>query len=405
MKFCILGPIRVYADTGEPVPLVRCKPRLLLAALLLRQGRTVSTEELISALWDDTPPPSARANLHSYVSTVRRHLDGPSSPHVDTTPAGYAIRVSAGEFDLSAFEQHVADAREATRADRPGRAARLFAAALDLWRGDVLESLALTEPLRAQVARIEEMRLKVQEEMMDARLSAGDHAETVGEFRELVRAQPFREYRWGRLILALHRSGRTKEAVETYRELCALLDAELGVGPSAELRSLHRAVLTEGASTSSPVQLSVRTAAGRPRWRGIQPHVTVLGRDRERAELTALIRHKRLVTVTGPGGCGKSALALDTARAAGERFANGVTVTAASPCSLPGFLSLLDQTPADDADEALTAAPGRRTLVVLDNADQPGSTATFMVRRLLARPDVTVLATSRTPLRMSGETV
>ncbi|EKX65808.1 AfsR/SARP family transcriptional regulator [Streptomyces ipomoeae] len=405
MKFYILGPLRINADNGEPVALVRRKTRLLLAGLLLRHGHPVTTDELIGVLWGDAPPSSARANLHSYISTLRRHLDGQGSPVVTASRDGYGIRIAPDEFDLSAFERRVADAREAVRADRPGQAARSFAAALDLWRGDVLESLELSEPLRAQVTRLEEMRLSVQEDMMDARLSAGEHAHAVGEFKELVQAQPFREYRWGRLILALHRCGRTKEALETYQVLCSLLDTELGVGPNAELRAMQRAILANEICAPPPAHLSVRTAVGKPLWQGTRPHVTVLGRERERAELAELALEERLVTVTGPGGCGKSALALDTARVVADCFTNGVTVTAPSPTALARLVSLLDSEQADVVDEALTVGPGRRALIVLDNFDQLAPTVTSLVRRLLAHPAVTVLATSRAPLRISGEVV
>lgn len=405
MKFNILGPLRINTDKGEPVALVRRKTRLLLAALLLRHGHTVPTDELIDVLWGDTPPSSARANLHSYISTLRRHLDDQGAPIVVASRGGYGIRIAPDEFDLSAFERRVDDAREAARSDRLHQAVRSFAAALDLWRGDVLESLELSEPLRAQVTRLEEVRLSVQEDMMDARLSAGEHAHAVGEFRTLVQAQPFREYRWGRLILALHRCGRTKEALETYQDLCSLLDRELGVGPNAELRALHRAILANEICAPPPAPLSVRTAVGKPHWQGTRPHVAVLGRDRERAELAELALEGRLVTVTGPGGCGKSALALDTARVVADRFPNGVTVTTPSRTALSRLVSLLDSEQADNVGEALTVGPGRRTLVVLDDFDPLGSAVTSLVRRLLAHPDVTVLATSRAPLRISGEVV
>ncbi|MFF4538008.1 BTAD domain-containing putative transcriptional regulator [Streptomyces aureus] len=385
--------------------LVRRKPRLLLAALLLRHGGTVPTDELIEVLWGDTPPASARANLHSYVSTLRRLLQNRSSPLVATGRHGYGLRIEPGDFDLATFEQRGADARKKAHADRAQQAARSFSAALDLWRGDVLASLELTGPLRAQVTQLEEMRLDVEEEWMDARLSADDHVASVPEFRGLVRAQPFRERRWGRLMLALKRSGRTKEALETYQALRSLLDEELGVGPSSEIDAIHRAVLTNDVCMQTRSRASSDRVVGDLLRRAERPHVTLVGRDRERAELAELAEHERLVTVTGPGGCGKSALVLDTAHAVADRFFKCVVVTDPERAALSRCGSALDFTRSDGFRDTFSAGPGRRSLVVLDNTDRWDSTAAEAVRRLLAQPDVTVLATSRSPLRISGEVV
>jgi predicted ATPase len=249
------------------------------------------------------------------------------------------------------------------------------------------------------------MRLDVQEEKMDARLSAGDHVDAVAEFRELVRAQPFREHRWARLMLALHRSGRTKEALEAYGELCTLLDQELGVGPSSELRAIQRVILANDACTPVRSRLSSDTVIGEFLQSEERPHVTLIGRDRERAELAELAERERLVTVTGPGGCGKSVLALDTAHAMAGRFLKGVVVATPGRAALSRLESVLDFTRAGGVGDVLTADPGRRSLVLLDNTDRCETSATAVVRRLLAHPDVTVLATSRSPLRISGEVV
>lgn len=240
---------------------------------------------------------------------------------------------------------------------------------------------------------------------MDARLSAGDHVDAVAEFRELVRAQPFREHRWGRLMLALHRSGRTKEALETYGDLCSLLDEELGVGPCSELRALQRVVLANDVGAPTQSRTSSDTAFNDLLRGERRPHLTLIGRSRERAELTELVERERLVTVTGPGGCGKSALTLDTAHAMAKRFSRGVVVASPSRTALSRLETVLDPMPAEGIGDVLAVGPGRRSLVVLDNTDRCDSTAAAVVRRLLAHPDVTVLATSRSPLHISGEVV
>ncbi|MGH1555500.1 BTAD domain-containing putative transcriptional regulator [Streptomyces sp. L7] len=195
----------------------------------------------------------------------------------------------------------------------------------------------------------------------------------------------FREGRWGRLMTALHRCGRDKEALEAYQELYTFLDGELGLGPCEELRALHGGILAAADAGTGWAATAVETP-----WRGVRPYVTVVGRDHERAELRELALRGGLVTVTGPGGCGKSALALDTARTLTAGFPGGVTVISpagagtALPAVLPG------------------PGTGQRALFVLDDCeDLPDPAA--LARVLLSRPGSTVVATSRAPLRISGE--
>lgn len=350
--------------------------------LLLRNGRTVSTGELTTVLWGDTPPPSARANLQAYISTLRALL---GVSQLTTTRNGYRLRIEADDLDADVFRRLVGEGRKAARTGRPQDAVRGFTAALSLWRGDILETLELTETLHDATAELRELRLSAEDELMDAHLGAGEHTRIVGEFRKLVRAEPFRENRWGRLMTALHRGGRTKEALETYQALYTLLDGELGVSPGEELRALHARILAD-------VDAGTNWSAATPeaRWRGVRPYVTVIGRDHERAELLELTLRGGLVTVTGPGGCGKSALALDTAKRLAARFPDGVTVIspATADTTLPGSFPGL--------------GTGQRALVVLDDCEALPDPAA-LARILLSNSDSTILATSRAPLRISGE--
>lgn len=367
-------------EAGQPLTLRRRKPRLLLAMLFLRNGRTVSTVELTRALWQDAPPPSARANLHAYLSALRKQL---GEGLLTTAHDGYRVQIETDDLDSDLFGHLVAEARTAARTGRSQQAVRRFTAALDLWRGDVLEGMELTESLCDETARLRELRLAAEDELLDAYLDAGEQMHVIAEFRKLVRAEPFRERRWGRLMEALHGSGRAKEALETYQELYTFLDSELGIEPAAELRALHSRILAAAGTDR-------HTSLPHPRWRGARPYVTVVGRDRERAELAGLTLGHRLVTVTGPGGCGKSTLALDTAHMVAARYTDGVTVTgpAEAGTALPGALP--------------GPGTGRHALVVLDDCERlPGSAAA--ARRLLSQPGTTVLAASRAPLGISGE--
>ncbi|MFD6432999.1 BTAD domain-containing putative transcriptional regulator [Streptomyces venezuelae] len=244
MRFLYLGPARVEVEAGRPAAFRRRKPQLLLAVLLMRRERAVSAHELVRELWGDAPPRSARANLHSYLSGLRSLLSDPGAARLSSGPDGYRVELCGSELDVADFEQLTERAREAARLGRAGQAAELYTEALGLWRGDAFACIAPSRLLRAETDRLEELRLTVQDEAMDAHLASGTHARVVGEFRERVKEQPFREHRWGSLMLALYRSGRTKEALDAYRALHALLDAELGVAPTGELRRLHQAVLS-----------------------------------------------------------------------------------------------------------------------------------------------------------------
>ncbi|MEU1482119.1 BTAD domain-containing putative transcriptional regulator [Streptomyces sp. NPDC001668] len=382
MKYRILGPLHVCTDTGETLTLQRRKLRLLLAMLLLRNGRAVSARELTASLWGDTPPQSARANLQSYVSSLRVLL---GVSQLITTGDGYRLRVEPSDLDADVFQRLVGEGRAAARTGRPRDAMRCFTEALSLWRGDILETLELTEPLHDATAALRELRLSAEDELMDALLDAGEHTHAVAEFRRLVRAEPFREGRWGRLMTALQRCGRVKEALDAYQELYTLLMEELGVGPCEELRALHGGILAEADTGTSR-----GAATPQARWRGARPYVTVIGREHERAELSELALRGGLVTVTGPGGCGKSALALDTTRTLAARFTGGVTVIgpAGADTTLPGLLS--------------GPETGTRTLFVLDDCEGLPNAAA-LARSLLSRPGSTVLTTSRAPLHISGE--
>ncbi|WP_406169553.1 winged helix-turn-helix domain-containing protein [Streptomyces canus] len=384
VRYRILGPLQVCTEAGETPALKRRKLRLLLAILLLCNGRTVSRRELTAALWGDAPPQSARANLQSYVSSLRLLL---GDSQLTTTRDGYRLSIDASDLDADVFRQLVGEGRTAARAGRPQDARRCFTEALSLWRGDILETLELTETLHDATAGLRELRLSAEDELMDALLDAGEHTRSVAEFRQLVRAEPFREGRWGRLMTALHRCGRVKEALEAYQDLYSLLGKELGVGPCEELRALHARILA-----AADAGTSRGTATPEARWRGARPYVTVIGREYERAELSEIALRGGLVTITGPGGCGKSALALDITRTLAPRFTGGVTVVG------PAW--------ADTALPDLLPGPviGARILFVLDDCEGLPDPAA-LARGLLAQPGSTVVATSRAPLRISGEVI
>lgn len=245
-NFHLLGPLEIRRDDGVPVPLVRRKQRALLSLLLLRAGTDVTVDGIVDALWGEQPPASARANIYSYVSELRRAIHR-AAPSVATrrprsTPNGYRLDLLTEESDAALFERLAADGRRSLAARRPAEAAECLARALGLWRGAMLAGIedAWVTP---HVARLNQARMGALEDQTEARLTLGQHRELSVELAAEVQRHPFQERLWGQFIVALHRSGRRTEALRAYEHFTVALDTELGIRPGHELAALHQDVL------------------------------------------------------------------------------------------------------------------------------------------------------------------
>jgi DNA-binding SARP family transcriptional activator len=235
MEFRLLGPLEVV-EHDRVLAVGGGKQRALLAVLLLHANEVVSNDRLLDDLWGSSPPATAAKSIHVYVSRLRKEL---GEARVITRAPGYLLRVDRSELDVARFEQLVGEARVA----EPERAARKLREALSLWRGPALADLAYEAFAQAEIARLEESRLDALEQRVEADLAAGRHAQVVGELDALVAEHPMRERLWMQLMLALYRSSRQAEALEAYRRARRVLDEELGLEPSAELKQLEQAVL------------------------------------------------------------------------------------------------------------------------------------------------------------------
>jgi DNA-binding SARP family transcriptional activator len=234
MDFRILGPLEV--SQGDPIRLGGPRQRALLTLLLLRANENVSRDWLIDELWEERPPRSGATALHNHVARLRRTL---GHDRVLTRPDGYTLRLEPGELDLERFETLVAGAAGLPLRER----AEHLREALALWHGAPLGGQSLGGFAAAEAARLEELRVGVLEDLIDAELELGRHAELVSELTALVAAHPLSERLRGQLILALYRCGRQAEALDVYRETRRLLDEELGLEPSPALKQLERAIL------------------------------------------------------------------------------------------------------------------------------------------------------------------
>src|SRR5207248_4929795 len=243
--FRILGPLEVSDETG-PLLLGGQKQRAVLALLLLEPGRVVSVDRIVDALWGEQPPRTAMTSLQNFVSQLRKTL---GSDVLETKSPGYRLRVESGQLDLDRFRTLVENARAA--APPLERAARLREG-LALWRGPPLADFEFEAFAQPEIAQLEELRLTALEERVEADLEAGSHAELIGELEALVEEYPQRERLRGQLMLALYRSGRQAEALQTYQAGRRLLVDELGIEPGRELQQLHGAILRQEAGLQAP---------------------------------------------------------------------------------------------------------------------------------------------------------
>jgi DNA-binding SARP family transcriptional activator len=240
LEIRVLGPLEVERD-GQPLDVRGAKRRAVLAMLVLHANEVVRTDRLIEDLWGERRPANAQAALQNHVFRLRRDIGGDV---LVTKPWGYVLRIDPEAIDLHRFEVLVAESRSLPARERAAR----LADALALWRGAALADLAQEEGLAAEIDRLEELRLSALEERIDADLELGGSPELVHELETLVAAHPLRERLRGQLILALYRSGRQAEALETYRETRRVLVEELGIEPSPELKELERAILRQDPS-------------------------------------------------------------------------------------------------------------------------------------------------------------
>jgi DNA-binding SARP family transcriptional activator/DNA-binding beta-propeller fold protein YncE len=266
LDFRVLGPLQVAAN-GAPLPLGGAKQRAVLALLLLHANEVVSTDRLIDELWGDSPPESAANMLQGYVSHLRKMLEpgrgrGEHELLLSCAP-GYMLRIRADQLDAERFERLAGEGRRLL-ADGKAEAAERLAAALALWRGPALEDLAYEAFAKADIDRLEELRLQALEDRIDAELALGRHEALVGELRELVMQHPLRERLRAQLMAGLYRCGCQADALEVYHEgRRALLD-ELGLEPGPALRKLEQAILRQDpalgapASPRGPIGASIR---------------------------------------------------------------------------------------------------------------------------------------------------
>ena len=250
MEVKILGPLEVV-DGGTRIGIPGGKQRELLAILLIHANEIVSSDRLVDGLWGEMPPPSALKSLQALVSRLRGTL-GSSGGALETHGHGYRLRLESGELDSAVFHDALEDARRARSRGEPERASEQLQQALGLWRGPALIEFRYADFAQPEIARLDELRLAAQEERIEADLELGRHDELVVELESLLAEHPLRERPRCQLMLALYRSGRQAEALQTYQEGRRALAEELGLEPSESMRRLERSILDHDPALASP---------------------------------------------------------------------------------------------------------------------------------------------------------
>jgi predicted ATPase/DNA-binding SARP family transcriptional activator len=436
VDFRILGPLEVR-DGDREVRLRGGKQRALLALLLVHANRTLAIDRIVDELWGEEVPETAQKMVQIYVSHLRKLLP---SGTLHTRPPGYMLALEPDQLDLNRFERLVADATAALEAGRAVEAAGGFRAALELWRGPALAEFAMEPFAQPEAARLEELRVAVLERRLEADLRLGRHGDVAGELEALVARYPLREGLRRQQLLALYRSGRQAEALAAYQHARRALADQLGIEPSSTLRELERRILRQdlsldlavAAPTNAPATVPARRSSGLPVLRDREligaerqfllgegdfpsrrtlgatnlPVVSIplVGRQRELEELVAMVSSgTRLLTLTGPGGTGKTRLALEVAAELVGRLHDGVFWVSLAGLADPDLLASEVAQTIGAPDDLTGFLRGRELLLFLDNFEHLLDAAPLVSGLLGACSRLRVLVTSRAPLRVAGE--
>jgi len=388
LHISVLGPVEVRRD-GELVPVPGGKTSELLVRLALDAGLLVRTDRLVEDVWAAEALNTRRNTLQSKIAKLRRAFG--DTEVIASGDAGYTLVVEPSEVDALAVLRDSVAAAGLLDAGDARRAADLSGSALERFRGDPLPAAGdWAQPHRA---RLDDARMQLVETQLAARLRLGAPGDVIGELEAAVAAYPYREALWEGLITALYRAGRQADALAAYQRVRARLADDLGLEPGPPLRSLEQQILTHDPALRPPA--------------GNLPSLTadLVGRETEVAALAGLLERERLVEIVGPGGIGKTAVAIATGRAlSGDVWLARLESATTADDVLDTLLAAMAVTGGEAAlVERLKSAA---TVVILDNCEHVLDAAAALAVRLLdAAPGLRILCTSQARLDVDGEAV
>ena len=411
LRIDILGPLRVRDPEGVDLTPPGSLQRRLLALLVLRRGHVVPVDTAIDVLWPVTPPRDAVAALHNHVFRLRRGLP---VDVIDSAGSGY--RLDATLVDLDA-DRLTVSLDLAERCD--AGAVAVIDELLERWHGPAYAELDDVDDGRSESVRLDDLRVRAREARAGCRLAIGDMDGLVGELVALADAEPLRERPRSLLMAALAGTGRAVEALRVYDDFRRLLADEIGIEPSPALRAQHAELLaapneTATTAASNSATTAASTLAWTPATRLAVPTTSLIGRHALVEDLTAIVEHHRLVTLVGPGGVGKTRLAVEVGhrlRAARPdrpvALCELAVAKADAPVDIVAAVLAIDARPGVALADRLASMLGASEIVlVLDNCEHVLDEVAELVGRLLSScPNVSVLATSRERLRVPGEQV
>jgi predicted ATPase/DNA-binding SARP family transcriptional activator len=397
----VLGPLALHAADGSPVRIGGARRRRLLCALALHAGAPVDVDLLAELVWGDDLPADPDGAVQTNVARLRRLL--PPAVTVGTGPRAYRLEVDPHDLDSARFAAHLAQAS----GGEPERRLAELDAALELWRGRPFAELdhPAVEP---EVARLSGLRTAAVEQQAQALLDLGRAGQAAAACAALVAAEPLREGAVALLMRALVAAGRPGEAVAAFARLRAELAGELGLDPSPQLRRLHEQVLRQEVP---PPPAPARAPSARPR--PALPVSSFVGREADLATVAAMLAERRIVTLCGPGGVGKSRLARHAAAAVADRYDDGVlavdladTRPDAVEATVAAALRLTEAGPGGLGARIVEVLAVRRQLLLLDDCEHVADAVAALVEAVACgAPGVDVLVTSREALRADGEQV
>ncbi len=414
MEVRLFGQLEAVQD-GVAVPVRGAKQRALLALLALQRGKPVSADRLIDHLWGDGEAGNPANALQAQIGQLRRSL-GPAA--IVTSEAGYALDIGPDDVDVVRFEQLVAAGRRLVEKGEASLASAAFGEALALRQGEPLAEFAYAGFADVERAHLDELTLVAIEARAGADLELGLHGDLVGALEALCREHPLRERLWELLILALYRAGRQAEALRAYTEARDRLVDELGIEPGPALRELQARVLAQDPALTPPGPARLR-AAGPAATGNLRAQLSsFIGRDAELEQLCEAVRSHRLVTLIGPGGAGKTRLAVEAAGVLREEHRDrawlielagvaepGGVVPAAAVALGAGASAVAGREPAGSTVELIVRhLAGRSVVVVIDNCEHVIAQAAALADALMGSlPALRLITTSREPLGVPGE--